>query len=344
MLAAKEQPGEVFPLAVFSCSLPKTRVWGSTFENQAFLRASGQLTSTLRWGCGYIYGGTASDSLDQRFYASSYGRFTTADPTARNISFQDPQTWNLYAYTNGDPVNSNDPTGLCSAFFAGITQEYDESSAFTRIANAAGAQQAYGYAGLDAGNSILSIARQDSLAQQAIGVALASLNQVLANNTGKVDVVAFSGGASAFSGAYNLLSVADQQRIGNIVYVSPGAAGEIATNSTTSVVLGTGFADWGATMGTSVPPGTPTTQTQCAHTDFACLVNSAQSQFKPIQDNGACWSPGMPTSSMKGGSRSNGSAGSSSIQNMLNTLSGWVGSISTTTRFWSDTVFRPERN
>jgi RHS repeat-associated protein len=112
MLAAKEQTGAVFPLAAFSHSLPKTRVRGSTSENQAFIGASGQLTLTLHWGCGYIYGGKASGSLDQRFYASTYGRFTTVDPSKRGISTGAPQSWNRYAYVEGDPVNGNDPTGM----------------------------------------------------------------------------------------------------------------------------------------------------------------------------------------------------------------------------------------
>jgi RHS repeat-associated protein len=114
MLAAKEQTGAVFPLAAFSHSLPKTRVWGSTFENQVFIRASGELTSTMSWGCGYIYGGKASGSLDQRFYASTYGRFNTPDPYKASGFTTDPASWNRYAYTRGDPINRVDRTGRFS--------------------------------------------------------------------------------------------------------------------------------------------------------------------------------------------------------------------------------------
>ncbi len=31
-----------------------------------------------------------------------------------NVDYKNPLSWNAYAYTNGDPVNSNDPTGLAS--------------------------------------------------------------------------------------------------------------------------------------------------------------------------------------------------------------------------------------
>lgn len=47
----------------------------------------------------------------QRFYASTYGRFNTADPGPARA--QEPATWNRYAYVAGDPINRSDPRGLC---------------------------------------------------------------------------------------------------------------------------------------------------------------------------------------------------------------------------------------
>ena len=47
--------------------------------------------------------------MDQRFYASAYGRFTTTDLAPPQSG--DPGTWNRYSYTNGDPVNRFDPGG-----------------------------------------------------------------------------------------------------------------------------------------------------------------------------------------------------------------------------------------
>ncbi len=52
---------------------------------------------------------------DQRMYASSYGRFNTADPMKSSGTVNDPGSWNRYAYVQGDPVSSSDPAGLLAA-------------------------------------------------------------------------------------------------------------------------------------------------------------------------------------------------------------------------------------
>src|SRR5579872_3593627 len=57
--------------------------------------------------------------IDQRYYASTYGRFLTPDQYAASGAAKgnvnnpgDPGSWNRYAYTRGDPVNRYDPRGL----------------------------------------------------------------------------------------------------------------------------------------------------------------------------------------------------------------------------------------
>lgn len=50
--------------------------------------------------------------VDQRYYASSYGRFNTPDPFGGSANVQNPLSWNRYSYTVGDPVNHKDPSGL----------------------------------------------------------------------------------------------------------------------------------------------------------------------------------------------------------------------------------------
>jgi RHS repeat-associated protein len=55
---------------------------------------------------------TTVDYADQRFYASTYGRFNTPDPYKASGSTRDPGSWNRYAYVGGDPVNFGDPSGL----------------------------------------------------------------------------------------------------------------------------------------------------------------------------------------------------------------------------------------
>jgi RHS repeat-associated protein len=57
---------------------------------------------------------TGLDYADQRFYASSYGRFNTPDPSAKGQRRESPQTMNLYQYADLDPINRNDPRGTCA--------------------------------------------------------------------------------------------------------------------------------------------------------------------------------------------------------------------------------------
>ena len=54
------------------------------------------------------------DYADQRYYASLYGRFNTADPMGGSASPSVPGSWNRYSYTLGDPVNGRDPRGTCT--------------------------------------------------------------------------------------------------------------------------------------------------------------------------------------------------------------------------------------
>ena len=55
---------------------------------------------------------TTLDYADQRFYASTYGRFNTPDRYGASAKLKDPTSWNRYAYVLNDPVNGYDPTGL----------------------------------------------------------------------------------------------------------------------------------------------------------------------------------------------------------------------------------------
>jgi hypothetical protein len=48
---------------------------------------------------------------NNRYYSNAYGRFMTPDPYAASGGPSDPQSWNRYAYTRGDPVNRFDPRG-----------------------------------------------------------------------------------------------------------------------------------------------------------------------------------------------------------------------------------------
>jgi RHS repeat-associated protein len=62
---------------------------------------------------------TGLDYADQRFYASTYGRFNTPDPYAGSAGPGDPSSWNRYSYTKGDPVNRMDRSGLLASLTCG---------------------------------------------------------------------------------------------------------------------------------------------------------------------------------------------------------------------------------
>jgi RHS repeat-associated protein len=54
---------------------------------------------------------TGLDYANNRYYSNVYGRFMTPDPYTNSGRSNDPQSWNRYAYTAGDPVNRIDPSG-----------------------------------------------------------------------------------------------------------------------------------------------------------------------------------------------------------------------------------------
>ncbi len=52
------------------------------------------------------------DYANQRWYASGVGRFTSVDPNIANANANRGASWNAYAYTEGNPINASDPSGL----------------------------------------------------------------------------------------------------------------------------------------------------------------------------------------------------------------------------------------
>jgi RHS repeat-associated protein len=55
---------------------------------------------------------TGLDYAHQRYYTAGLGRFMTPDPYSASAGLGVPQSFNRYAYTDGDPVTFNDRTGL----------------------------------------------------------------------------------------------------------------------------------------------------------------------------------------------------------------------------------------
>jgi RHS repeat-associated protein len=67
----------------------------------------------------YRDAGSGLDYAVNRYYSSTYGRFTSADPYRASGGPADPGSWNRYAYVQGDPVNLNDPSGEYAVIIAG---------------------------------------------------------------------------------------------------------------------------------------------------------------------------------------------------------------------------------
>ena len=57
---------------------------------------------------------TGLDYFGERYYASTLGRFTTADPLGASARRIDPQTMNRYSYALNNPIRYIDPDGLDS--------------------------------------------------------------------------------------------------------------------------------------------------------------------------------------------------------------------------------------
>jgi RHS repeat-associated protein len=55
---------------------------------------------------------TGPDYAQQRYYASTTGRFLTPDPYDGSINPAVPGSWNKYTYVGSDPISFSDPSGL----------------------------------------------------------------------------------------------------------------------------------------------------------------------------------------------------------------------------------------
>jgi len=219
-----------------------------------------------------------------RYYSTGYGRFLTVDPFGGSASLGAPGSFNRYSYA--DPVNQYDPSGLCADFIGGI-RENPGYQPLTTFADSIGADVAYPYAGLGYLGGLGAVI---SHADDSTYTALASLTYALNTNSGLIDVIAYSGGAQAFTSAYSMLTTAQQNRIGLVLYISPGANGPIAipTKATTTIEEGTGGQDDAAMSFTQFPSNITPVDVNCAHEDLACLLRNAPSVLAAIANNGPC--------------------------------------------------------
>jgi RHS repeat-associated protein len=251
-----------------------------------------ELTSTAndreKFGTYIRDGYTGLDYADQRFYASTYGRFTKPDPSGDSIERRDPSTWNRYAYTNGDPVNANDPNGLCDVVIGGITQNAVNAADVQSYAEGNNAISVYPYSASSDNSSFLStlgnridgviqIAAQTFGANSSTYAAVEGL-ALAAQDGGPINVTTFSGGGAALTSAIQFLNAdggtSITSLINNITYVAPGNGGALYNNGN-AAWIGGGFENSVVGIATSIPqqPSPPqvySDQWGCGH-DFGCL-------------------------------------------------------------------------
>ncbi len=79
---------------------------------------------------------TGDDHAQHRDYNSIPGRWLSPDPAGvKVVSLTDPQTWNLYVYSDNNPVTDNDPSGLQDCNHDGPC--YEQHSFWHKLWNAA---------------------------------------------------------------------------------------------------------------------------------------------------------------------------------------------------------------
>jgi RHS repeat-associated protein len=87
------------------------------------------------------------DYAVNRYYSSTWGRFTSADPYQASGGVTDPQSWNRYSYVRNDPVNYSDPRGLDACWVgAGEGREMVECQSVTFVIPSAMAHSMNNYA------------------------------------------------------------------------------------------------------------------------------------------------------------------------------------------------------
>ena len=109
--------------------LGSVRAWGGTANHPYGENYSGN--NTDGFATYYQDSSTGLNYADQRYYGGIYGRFMTPDPSGDNWDSWDPLSWNMYSYTEGDPINYYDPFGLLACGDLTFTEKGNPQSGKT---------------------------------------------------------------------------------------------------------------------------------------------------------------------------------------------------------------------
>ncbi len=189
---------------------------------------------------------TGLDYADQRYYASSYGRFNTVDPLRRSARSDRPLTWDRFVYCEDDPVNCSDPTGLIDwgrvtlggvqlvggvsgGIFLGLTVPGTLFGSLPLVIP--GAIAAGGAIAIGAGNIMAGLTASGSTVSPSTVQGMSSASDL--SNAGGLVCGAVTGGNSAAiqacSAAANTVSFAvDAASVANTSSIGEAAAGAVA--------------------------------------------------------------------------------------------------------------------
>jgi len=194
-----------------------------------------------------------------REYNGIQGRWASPDPAG--LSAADPtapQSWNRYAYVTNDPLDATDPSGTCTIFIGGVKDNQNDKNALSQLAKKVGGLYVAPYSGQSTLGAILNIAAQDLAGANASSQTITDALNSIVNDPNGIQIVAFSGGAQAFSTAVdsgsvgNLASGGPLSSINTVVYLSPGIGPNtnlaFRDSSFTQVYHGSGLVDFAATF------------------------------------------------------------------------------------------------
>jgi RHS repeat-associated protein len=189
------------------------------------------------------------DNFEARYMESTLGRFMSPDPSGIWLAdATDPKQLNLYNYVANNPLSNTDPSGLCTVFVGGVRDQ--NSGALAAAAASVGGLVVAPFGGQSTLGALLNIAAEALAGPNASSQQVSdALNSILSDPAG-IQIVAFSGGAQAFSTAVESGSVgnvtsAPLSLVNTVVYLSPGLGpgGQLAFGSTAAVYHSTGVVD-----------------------------------------------------------------------------------------------------
>jgi RHS repeat-associated protein len=135
----------------------------------------------------YTRDSSGQDYADQRYYGVGTGRFWSTDPSGAAVADpRNPITWNRYAYVDGDPVNSVDPTGLDP--YCGPGQTWDGEGCITGGITG-------GYFSLSAGNTSVNLAAGET--SYVLGTVVPAYLNTALNSNPVVQQVVFPAASAA---------------------------------------------------------------------------------------------------------------------------------------------------